>query len=642
MLTILRQLCDATIIEQIDYYFAKLIYQQGTTLDPKVNNLATVLAALLSFYHQRGHSCLYLSEELIADPFELALLPEWEPLLYELRQALSVIPVSEWQKQLLLHPAFSSDKQQVTPIIFRELEQNTICYLHRIWQDEHYIAQRLAKSQTIAHTSQQLTYIGQILSTLFTSTAPQPDWQKIAVATAFSRTITFISGGPGTGKTTTVAKLLLGLQWLQQLQQQPPLSIRLAAPTGKAATRLTESLHQAVQQIQLPLDLTTELPQEAATISRLLGMRPNSQPTYHQQRPLNIDVLVVDEASMIDLTTMALLLRGVHPDTRLIFLGDKDQLTSVEAGSIMAELGQFLPLAYSQIQADYLQRVCGQHLAITAQQNFIRDSLCHLQYSYRFSVDKGIGQLANAVNQGEAEQSWQLFDNYDDIQALPLFKYQFGEKNNKIVQFATALYQEYFTFIHQQTCWHLPQIAQAFALFKRCRLLSALRSGPFGVEQLNQQIADKLRQQKQVTFRATHEWYLGKPVIVLQNDHNVRLFNGDIGLVLPDEQGNLKVWFETEQSFRDVLPSRVPSAEPAYVMTVHKSQGSEFNHAVLVLPQEYNALLTRELIYTAITRAKEYFTVFSDEAIWLNAVRSRTYRASGLAAQIKHYFYGEE
>ncbi|MFC0308447.1 exodeoxyribonuclease V subunit alpha [Gallibacterium trehalosifermentans] len=643
MLTILRQLREAAIIEQIDYYFAQLIYQQGTTLDPKVNNLATLLAALLSFHHQRGHSCLYLSEDLLANPFELLSLPEGQSLLHELRQSLPSIPVTEWHTPLLLHAAFSSDQQQVTPIVLRLFAQDTVCYLHRIWQDEYYIAQRLANSKVLPHTAQQLSYIEHILSTLFVATAPKPDWQKIAVATAFSRTITFISGGPGTGKTTTVAKLLLGLQWLQRLQQQPPLSIRLAAPTGKAATRLTESLHQAVQQIQLPLDFTAELPQEAATIHRLLGMHPNSPPTYHQQRPLNIDVLVVDEASMIDLATMALLLRGVHPNTRLIFLGDKDQLASVEVGAIMAELGQFLPLAYSQPHADYLQHVCGQTLAATPQCNFIRDSLCHLQHSYRFRADKGIGQLANAVNQGAAEQSWQLFSRYEDIQVLSLSNQQIGEKNHHVVQFACTLYREYFMFMQQQTLWTPAQIAQAFALFKRNRLLSALRSGALGVEQLNQQIAEMLRQQKHVTFRAAHEWYLGKPVIVLQNDHNVRLFNGDIGLVLPDEQGNLKVWFETESGFRGVLPSRVPSVESAYVMTVHKSQGSEFNHTVLVLPQEFNALLTRELIYTAITRAKDKFTVFSEEMIWLNAVQRRTFRASGLATQIKRYFYqGEE
>ncbi|MDA3977466.1 exodeoxyribonuclease V subunit alpha [Gallibacterium sp. AGMB14963] len=648
MLTLLQQLRDQAVIENIDYYFAKLIAQQGQHLSKQTNDLACFLAAQLSFLHQKGHSCLWLDERLLTNPFELQAVPEFSAVIQELHHLLPET-VAQWPTLLRQHPAFSLfsiTAENVAPIILRQFNSHFALYLHRIGQDEYYIAQRLSQIKTFSYTPALLQEIKTILATLFAENQSTPDWQKIAVATAFSRSITFISGGPGTGKTTTVAKLLLGLQWLQQLQGLPPLSIRLAAPTGKAATRLTESLHQAVKQIALPVTLTTNLPQEAATIHRLLGMRPNTQPTYHQQRPLNIDVLVIDEASMINLSLMATLLRGVHPETRLIFLGDKDQLASVEAGSIMVELGQFLQFDYSPQQSDYLAQVCTEQLPQAVQNNFIRDSLCHLQHSYRFKADTGIGQLARLVNQRQAEQSWQLFSHYPDIQALPLTTdcppNMANTANQEIIRFAVNLYQDYFNFVRQQTTWHLAEIETAFTLFKRCRLLSALRTGLFGVEQLNQQIADALRQQKQIDFRLSHEWYLGKPVIVLQNDHNIRLFNGDIGLVLPDSSGNLKVWFETEQGFRDVLSSRVPSVEPAYVMTVHKSQGSEFEHTVLVLPQEYNSLLSKELIYTAITRAKRYFSVFCNENIWLMAVRNQTIRHSGLAEQIKQYFNQEE
>lgn len=638
MLALLKQLRDQEIIENIDYYFAKFIHQQGTTVDKPINDLATFLAAQLSFVHQKGHSCLLLDQHLYENPFELKFASEQQQLLKQLQQFLSSQWTS-WQTSLVQHPAFSIEEQQVTPIVMRPLQQQIALYFHRIWQDEHYIAERLSQIQTIHYSPLQLQEIEQILATLFPQNEQHPDWQKIAVATAFSRTITFISGGPGTGKTTTVAKLLLGLQWLQQLQDKEFLTIRLAAPTGKAATRLTESLHQAIQQINLPLELKQSLPQEAATIHRLLGMKPNAKPEYHQQRPLNVDLLVIDEASMINLSLMATLLRGVHSETRLVFLGDKDQLASVETGSIMSELGQFLQFDYSQQQNHYFQQVCQQQLADTTENNFIRDSLCHLQHSYRFNADTGIGQLAKLVNQRQAEQSWQLFEQYSDIQAFPLFAHQPSD-NYPVIQFAAELYRDYFRYVKQQTNWSLTEIQTAFQYFKRCRLLSALRTGSLGVEQLNQKIAEMLRYQKQLDFRFAYEWYLGKPIIVLQNDHNIRLFNGDIGLVLPDEQGNLKVWFETESGFRSVLTSRVPSVEPAYVMTVHKSQGSEFDHAVLVLPQEYNPLLSKELIYTAITRAKQQFTVFSQQDIWQMAVRNQTVRFSGLAEQIKQYFGG--
>ncbi|MEH8041566.1 exodeoxyribonuclease V subunit alpha [Gallibacterium anatis] len=641
MLALLQQLRDQKLIENIDYYFADYIARQGQSQTEAINDLAALFAALLSFANQQGHSCLFLTKNVLENPFELKYQPEQQALLQQIEDLLAPYDVKALLANLVQHPAFSMNDQQNTPIVCKKIGEIDALYFHRIWQDEHYIAARLSESRSIHYQQNELTDLKRILQALFPHSQHLPDWQKIAVATAFSSTISFISGGPGTGKTTTVAKLLLGLQWLQQIRKQPWLNIRLAAPTGKAATRLTESLHQAIQNIHLPLDLSSTLPQEAATIHRLLGMRPNSPPRYHQQQPLNIDVLVIDEASMINLALMATLLRGIKPSTKLIFLGDKDQLASVESGAIMAELGQFLSFDYSRQQAAFLATVCEQQLAFSNELNFIRDSLCHLQHSYRFNQNTGIGQLAKAVNQRQAEESWQLFAEYDDIRVLPLFRP--GEANNQqVVDFAVQLYSDYFKFVQSEKNWQPEAVAKAFMLFKQARLLSALRNGQFGVEQLNQRIAEQLRRKKYIRFQHAHEWYLGKPVIILQNDNNSRLFNGDIGLVLPDKNGDLKVWFEAEQGFREVLSSRVPSVEPAYVMTVHKSQGSEFTRTVLVLPAEYNPLLSKELIYTAITRAKQAFTVFSREAIWKAAVRTQTQRYSGLAQQIKQIFKEKE
>ncbi|MCH7372900.1 exodeoxyribonuclease V subunit alpha [Aeromonas sp. MR16] len=449
--------------------------------------------------------------------------------------------------------------------------------------------------------------------------------QKLAAATAAARPFAVISGGPGTGKTTTVAKLLAILVETG-LQQGKATAIRLVAPTGKAAARLTESIGSALQGLDLAPEVVATIPTEAGTLHRLLGVIPGrSQFRHHAGNPLHLDLLVVDEASMVDLPMMARLLDALPRHARLILLGDKDQLASVEAGAVLGDICSFTAQGMSPEQADWLSRQTGYRLQGTPAGAPVRDSLCLLTKSWRFDQHSGIGQLARACNGGDAaavESVWSA--GFKDISLHPWV----GEAYEALIAQGVEGYGAYLKAAREGM-----DPAAVFKAFNGFQLLCALRDGPFGVEGLNQRL--ELALSRAGLIQRDGDWYAGRPVMVVRNDHGIGLYNGDMGLCLPDETGRLKVWFEQpDGSLRALLPSRLPPHETVYAMTIHKSQGSEFAHTVLVLPDNPSPLLTRELVYTGITRAKARLDLYGDRALLAQAVRKKTERYSGLAERL--------
>ena len=434
-----------------------------------------------------------------------------------------------------------------------------------------------------------------------------------------------ISGGPGTGKTTTVAKLLAALI---QLSGEQKCRIRLAAPTGKAAARLTESLGGALQKLPLTEAQLALFPNEASTLHRLLGAQPGSQRLrYHAGNPLHLDVLVVDEASMIDLTMMSRLVDALPPHARVIFLGDRDQLASVEAGAVLGDICTYASFGYTAARAQELARLTGCALEPdnSPVAGALRDSLCLLQKSYRFGSDSGIGQLAAAVNRGDRHSTRGVFDGtFTDIEKKSL---QSTEEYQAMLDDALEGYQYFLTCVQQQ---NTPE--QVIAAFGEYQLLCALREGPFGVSGLNDRLEQLLAQKRKINRLPHSRWYEGRPVMISRNDSALGLFNGDIGIALDRGQG-LRVWFMLpEGSVKSVQPSRLPEHDTAWAMTVHKSQGSEFNHAALILPTQLSPVITRELIYTAITRARQRLSLYTDERVLIQAIAARTERRSGLSA----------
>lgn len=612
-------------------------------------DLAVLLAALISYQVGLGHTALRLNSLELSNFFELSTKPQCHHILKAILQKIGKISPLEWQEVLKDHIAFSYLPEKIAPMLF----QNGLLYFYRYWQAEHNIAVYLQQAVKFSEKFTNAELNKKIIEQLFERQSnPQQeiDWQKVAVATALEKQFSLISGGPGTGKTTTVVKLLLGLQLKQRELHQPFLQIALAAPTGKAAARMKESIEgKLAEEKQLSPELIKAIPTEAITIHRLLGARPLTDETkYNVKNPLHYDLVVLDEASMIDVSMMEKIVQALKPTACLIMLGDKDQLASVEAGSIMGELGSFLAYGYSQSHCDYLKKVTGYEIEV-GNALAIGDSLAHLKHSYRFGEKMWIGELANAVNDQKINYSWEIFAKYQDSGKLENRIYpetkDMADKSNwleksvqMVVDKAVELYRAYLQAVQQRE--ENPQamsVKTIFDKFQKVRFLSALRVSELGVEKLNVAIAEGLRKAGLVRFNYSRDRYIGKPILITENMPTNKIASGDIGIILPDENGETRVYFDSQQldeQYHSLPLSRIPSYEAAYIMTVHKSQGSEFEHTVLVLPLVISPVLTKELIYTAITRAKDKFTLFGSEKVWKYSVGSKTERQSGLKEQL--------
>ncbi|MDO6763416.1 exodeoxyribonuclease V subunit alpha [Agarivorans sp. 1_MG-2023] len=463
------------------------------------------------------------------------------------------------------------------------------------------------------------------------SSVSKINWQQLAALQACYQARLVISGGPGTGKTTTVTRLLALLQDLHLSSGKPALNIQLVAPTGKAAARLSESIIGAKHQLNASEQTIATIPEQASTIHRLLGVIPGrAEFRHHADNPLTLDMLVVDEASMIDMPLMVKLLAAMPAKARIILLGDKDQLASVEAGAVLGDLCAFIDHGYSAELSQFLQACSGFDLSQQQTQAplAIADKLCLLRKSYRFDARSGIGLLAKAVNQGRADHALELLNSQrPDLPYQSLGQEAYQDLLDTVVQG----YQPYLNALQQGQ-----NMQQVFELFHQFQLLVALRNGELGVSGLNQRIESLLKKHGLIERSTNTEslWYAGRPVMIDQNDHEQQLYNGDIGICASDENGQLMVAFESANGLRWLLPSRLPAHQSVYAMTVHKSQGSEFKHVAMLLPPAKQGLVNRELLYTAITRAKSQFSLYADAESISAACRNKTQRRSGLVERL--------
>ena len=609
---LLQQLRQLQLIRPLETQFADFIEaQEQQQLQPEMQQELRLLAALVSLQLAKGEVCLPLSQWQ-------GLTRDWpHELQQQINGLLQNISAADLQQCSVI-----SDGSYEAPLVL----QNDRLYLYRYWRYETGVADWLVGMAEPIAQSPEKVKLG--LQQLFPATGQGlVDWQQVAVAVAISRRFSVISGGPGTGKTTTVTRLLaLYASLFSQQHNQTPI-IRLAAPTGKAAARLSESLGQARDKLDIPADLKGMIPDQASTLHRLLGPRPESKNFRHNsENPLHLDLLVVDEASMIDLPMIWRLLDALPPQAQLILIGDKDQLASVEAGSVLGDIcawPQFDSLGdlrYSQQQNSYLNDVCGLEFD-DAGDYAIADALALLRRSYRFDADSGIGQLAKAVNRGDSTAALQLFNQqYQDINHLPLSEQGYEQLLAEVVKG----YREYLQQIKSGA-----EPKQVLNAFNQIQLLAVIREGVYGVNGLNEAIEQRLHRAGLICRSGL--WYSGRPVMITRNDYQLGLFNGDIGIAMDDAEGRLRVWFELpDGELKGVLPGRLPSHETVYAMTVHKSQGSEFKRVLMLLPPDDLPLLTRELIYTGITRAKSSFMLLATNRIFSEGCQRRTERASGL------------
>ncbi|WP_305857116.1 exodeoxyribonuclease V subunit alpha [Balneatrix alpica] len=586
----LAQLHQQQRLRGLDWAYANWLAGYLDEHQGRVLLLATWVSQRLG----QGHVCLLLHGRVLD-------LEDDHPLVQQ-------CPASSWAEALQQCPlvakldaASEASAQANQPLLW----QPPRLYLHKYWHYEQRVAQRLCQLAS----QEEEGLLPSSLHSLFGAADPaQPNWQQVAAAIALRQRLLVLSGGPGTGKTTTVTRLLA------LLQEQQTRRIALAAPTGKAAMRLTDSIRQAKARLDLPSAWRERIPEQASTLHRLLGVRGDGSYRYHALQPLHLDVLVVDEASMIDLAMMDALLQALPAHASLILLGDHHQLASVEAGSVLGDIcASPEPGCYSQQMQAYLAPLA--RLPKVKQVAPLMDSLCFLQISHRFRADSGIGRLATQVRQGQFGIGQEA-----DVHFYDWRQYAYTQLLEACVQG----YQEYWQAVQQQAT-----AEQIWACFERFRVLVALREGPLGVAQLNQAIVQRLRRLGYI--KTESPWYVGRPLMITSNDYQTQVFNGDIGLVLAKGEGLQVCFMQADGSLRWLAPSRLPAHEDAWVMTIHKSQGSEFEHTLMALPAEDHPLLTRELVYTGITRAKQQLSLFAHPGVLAKAAARPTLRDSGLA-----------
>ncbi|WP_299006275.1 exodeoxyribonuclease V subunit alpha [uncultured Shewanella sp.] len=661
--------------------------------------LFVLICALLSQHLSQQHTCLPLSQIAFDNPLQekvshCQITASLEEVIETLSR-FSAITTPHTQTDEKETQIANHSQRLSAPLVL----DNGYLYLQRYYQFETRVSDtllRLARDVTHSLSIQEYKHIATTLDLLYPN-APQSqktamhdgqcsneqksneqksnenkfDWQKIATATALTKTLAVITGGPGTGKTTTVTKLLF-LLCLQQIRASSNtsknLTIKLVAPTGKAAARLSESIKASKSRLRDEITQWTtdkahterhlialnQIPEEAATLHRLLGVIPNSHKfRFDEHNPLRLNILIVDEASMVDLPMMYKLLHALPQHARLILLGDQDQLASVEAGAVLADICAGLAtsnayhhqwqMRYSQDHAQVLSQVCNTDLTAfidkrgQTQTTHIGDSLCMLMHSHRFKGDAGIGQLASAVNQANKQKITQVWQKgYSELCWL---EHQVHAKGNfglnALLEQSVSAYGHYLTMVRNQ----LQSCETIIHCFNQYRILCAMRSGEYGVDGINQSVTQALWQAKLI--QPVQEFYPGRPIIIQSNDYNLGLFNGDIGLILPDKNRHNKLmahFIQADGSLLSVLPARLPQHDTCYAMTVHKSQGSEFKQVALVLPVSpspaQKQLLTKELIYTGITRAKAHFTCLGSEKVFETACLKATQRASGLAFRL--------
>jgi len=611
----LNTLYNNKIFRDIDIALARLLARLAPN-DPPAVPLA---ALLVSRAAGEGHVCIDLHQwagHEFKEPSERAPIgrcPDVDSWIDQLRSSTMV-----------------GDADSHCPLV---CDRHGRVYLQRLYQHEQQLAQRLRQRAASAGQTlspDQMEQLRPLLNRYFCNSPSDglPDWQKIAAAITLLKRLCIISGAPGTGKTTTVAKFLgVLIEWTQET----PLRIHLCAPTGKAAARLGASLSDASLSMDCPPSVAAALAKlEPSTIHRLLRTQPGGRGfVFNTQNPLATDVVVVDEASMVDLVLMDRLVQSVPKDARLVILGDKDQLASVEAGAVFGDLCRGArEKSYSAAMRDSIFALTGMPLPSADQHApaalSLADCTVVLHKNYRFDQEDGIGALTQAINLGDSGRIKQLFHNNPKATVRWEQWRSRSEFHKLLAAHVLRGYESYLTSREPE---------EALAHFSRFMILGALVKGPFGVDQLNQTATDLL--QKARLINRTRPWFKGRPVMMTRNSYRIGLFNGDIGLTWPNSDGRLSVWFQKESGeLRAISPQRLPEHQSAFAMTIHKSQGSEFDSTLLILPDQDTPVLSRELVYTGCSRARHQLILMAQENTIDQALSRTIQRTSGLSVAL--------
>ena len=601
---------DNVIFTPLDRHFARFIAQVFVEERKEV----LLAAALASWSASEGNICFDLGAPAGRLPVgrkeDIFLLP----------------PPDEWQRILRLSPAVGCPGD-FKPLI---LDEKSRLYLYRYWEYEKkladFISEKTKSRDGKGAEEDNLSLFKEKLNLFFPANAGGGlNRQKLAAAISLLKGFSVISGSPGTGKTTAATRIIA---LLLELSPHGKLSIALTAPTGKAAARLQEAVNKTKETLPCSEAVKAAIPEKATTIHRLLQSEPHSPYfRHHGENPLHVEAVIVDEASMVDLPLLSKLVQAMPAAAKLILLGDKDQLTSVEAGAVMGDIcGSASPDIFSDDFIETLEILTGDKLKgdLLSGGFGMSDCVVQLKENYRFGEKSGIGRVSAAVNRGDAQTAISLLKSGD-----------FGDirwrepRYDRLLHFLKDMVVEGFRDYSRALVAGDPE--EVFALFDSFRILCALRHGPFGVYAINAIVEQLLKAEGIIS--PGRRWYLGRPVMITKNDYRQRLFNGDVGIILLDPGGRdeLSTFFRDASGVvRKISPLRLPEHETVYAMTVHKSQGSEFDRALFILPDRDAPMLTRELIYTGITRARSFVEIWGREEVFREAVSRRVIRSSGL------------
>jgi len=607
----ITHLIETGYLSEIDVHFGKFI----TALDKNDNPAIFIAAALVS--RATGDGDGFLDLNAITRKSILSDIIGIENLQSSQR--------SEWLKALNQSRVVGAPGE-VCPLI---LDDKNRLYLYRYWDYEQRLSS-LIKSR-IKEDVQGIdkSILKKSLNRLFPDNGINEfNWYKVAGLIAAFKKFCVITGGPGTGKTFTTAKILALLLELSKKK----LSIFLAAPTGKAAARIGESIKAAKKTLNCSLDIIDAIPSETYTIHRMLKTIPGSPYFYHNAKnPLSADIVVVDEVSMVDIALMSKLISAVKDDARIILIGDRDQLASVEAGFVMSDICDrdnihlFSDCFYRQFEELT-------HCKMEISSNRLKDApglydcMVVLKKSYRFTDKSGVGELSKAVNNGKIDNAFSILqNNADQIDWETI-----SNANGLSIALPKEVINGYSDYLNCQ------DPLRALELFSRFRILCAVKFGVLGVIEVNRLAEEILNKNDLIELDniSTYPWYRGRPVLITRNNYGLELFNGDIGITMPEPNSDSKelyVYFSGDSGkLRRFLPHRLPEHETAFAMTVHKSQGSEFENVLLVLPNQDYPVLTRELLYTGITRAKNHISIWGREEIIKATILRKISRNSGL------------
>ena len=504
-------------------------------------------------------------------------------------EAAKFFGVNEFDFNGISECGFIGNPDENTVLILEE----GLLYTHKSRKYEQELAEWLFEKSQETHALS--TSDNEFIDHLFDETRGEVDLQRVAVKLGLIKDLVVISGGPGTGKTYTVSKIIEAYR--QSLGAEK--TIALAAPTGKAAQRLNDSLGESINRFDV---------QEATTLHALLGARgSNFQFTKNKRNPLDVNLLIVDEASMLDLGLWVAMIRALPINSKLVVLGDRHQLSSVESGSILGDICSNSDASFSKNLLTELR----EDVPVSHKSGF-NDCIITLSKSYRFESKSGIQQLADFIKNEDAVSALDLLDSeeFSDVKMMP-----HTIKESVIQNYVIAPFKE------------LKSAEHPFSIINKNRVLCALRVGKTGVEEWNQLSEKLLKKTYGIAHRAT--WYSGRPVLVTRNNKALKLRNGEVGIY---DSRRTEVTFEDRET--GVLPSRLNAFEPAFCLTIHKSQGSEYDHVAVVLPEGENKILSKELLYTAVTRARQSVLIVGDRKTISYCISNPTKRKSGLKQKI--------